>query len=237
MSYWVLLVVLVVAMTSKAFVFSTPLQIVFTDQPKHISIGSEVHLTCAVSGGSDPHTNWISATGLLPLNSHITNNGQTLVIMNFKAADNGQYICVTSDGQQFAHHKFTLHACNSGTHPFTIHPITLSTSTHPTTTYGWTNTHGPYLPQFRPIVVNPPNYQYGDDVNITCVVDYYPHPSDTLGWNFMVDVKHVPSNIDQVHGMNSVTLMIKCLSLENIGEYRCLALIGMTKHFILQPPN
>lgn len=82
------------------------------------------------------------ATGLLPLNSHITNNGQTLVIMNFKAADNGQYICVTSDGQQFAHYKFTLHACNSGTYPFTIHPITLSTSTHPTTTYGWTNTHG-----------------------------------------------------------------------------------------------
>ena len=69
------------------------------------------------------------------MNSHITNNGQTLVIMNFKAADNGQYICVTSDGQQFAHHKFTLHACNSGTHPFTIQPITLTTPTPPTTIF------------------------------------------------------------------------------------------------------
>ena len=42
------------------------------------------------------------------------------------------------------------------------------------------------MPQTKPIVVNPLNYQYGDDVNITCVVDYNPHPSDTLGWNFMV---------------------------------------------------
>ena len=43
----------------------------------------------------------------------------------------------------------------------------------------------PYF-SFRPIVVNPINYHYGDDVNITCAVDFYPHPSDTLGWNFMV---------------------------------------------------
>lgn len=45
---------------------------------------------------------------------------------------------------------------------------------------------GPPYFSFRPIVVNPINYHYGDDVNITCAVDFYPHPSDTLGWNFMV---------------------------------------------------
>ena len=39
-----------------------PLQIVFTDQPNQITIGSEVHLTCVVGGGNDPHVTWISVS-------------------------------------------------------------------------------------------------------------------------------------------------------------------------------
>lgn len=42
------------------------------------------------------------------MNSHITNGGQTLVFTNYDVRDNGQYICVASDGHQFAHHIFTL---------------------------------------------------------------------------------------------------------------------------------
>lgn len=45
--------------TNELFLEIAPLQIVFTDQPSRIIIGSDVHLTCAVRGGNDPHTTWI----------------------------------------------------------------------------------------------------------------------------------------------------------------------------------
>lgn len=52
------------------------------------------------------------------------NEGKTLVITHFDVTNNGQYICVTSDGFQFAHHVFTVN----------LHPATVTTTTLPTTT-------------------------------------------------------------------------------------------------------
>nr|XP_022307006.1 uncharacterized protein LOC111113201 [Crassostrea virginica] len=121
-----------------------PLQIIFTDQPNQITIGSEVHLTCVVSGGNDPHVTWISPTGLLPVNSHITNGGRTLLITNYDVTENGQYICVASDGQEFANHVFTLSAQHTETHPTATTSTTTTTSpttTAPTTTTTSATTH------------------------------------------------------------------------------------------------
>ncbi|XP_022307008.1 uncharacterized protein LOC111113202 [Crassostrea virginica] len=121
-------------------VTADPLQIVFTDQPNQITIGSEVHLTCVVGGGNDPHVTWISPTGLLPVNSLIANGGRTLLITNYDITDNGQYICIASDGQEFANHVFTLNAQHSESHPTTMTSTT--TTTHPkTTTMTTTTTH------------------------------------------------------------------------------------------------
>ena len=70
----------------------------------------------------------VEVTGLLPLNSHITNGGRTLVITNYDVTDNGQYICVASDGQEFAHHIFTLNDMHPETYPWTT-LLTSSTTT------------------------------------------------------------------------------------------------------------
>ncbi|XP_062606392.1 peroxidasin homolog pxn-2-like [Saccostrea cucullata] len=101
------------------------LQIIFTDQTYHIEIGAEVRLTCVVIGGNNPHVTWISPKGQLPPNTMTEHNGQTLIISGFDTADIGQYICVASDGLQFANHVFTV-ALSSTT---TIKHTTEETST------------------------------------------------------------------------------------------------------------
>ncbi|XP_078327826.1 uncharacterized protein LOC111113211 isoform X2 [Crassostrea virginica] len=142
---------------------ATPLQIVFTDQPSRIIIGSEVHLTCAVRGGNDPHTTWIPATGLLPLNSHITNGGRTLVITNYDVTDNGQYICVASDGREFAHHIFTLNNMHPETYPWTT--LLRSSTTTPVPIRP-----APGEVRIVSLSVYPDPYHFGDDVELTCRV-------------------------------------------------------------------
>nr|XP_011433709.2 basement membrane-specific heparan sulfate proteoglycan core protein-like [Crassostrea gigas] len=194
--------------------YAGPLQIVFTDQPSHITVGSEVHLTCVVSGGSSPHTTWISPTGLLPPNSHMINEGKTLVITHFDVTNNGQYICVTSDGFQFAHHVFTVNL-----HPATVTTTTLSTTTthaHKTPTY--TAVYGP--PSIVSVVIRPTFYQYGDDVEMACAVESNPD-YDQLGWNMLTAPSLIPSNLHLNYTANKVTLHINGLKREDIGDYEC----------------
>ncbi|XP_048749800.2 mucin-2-like [Ostrea edulis] len=101
----VLLIVLIIPAVVRAV---NQLQIIFTDQTHNIQKGSEVRLTCVVSGGNNPNLTWISTKGQLPLNSVTENNGQTLVISGFDMMDNGQYLCVASDGLHFASHMFSV---------------------------------------------------------------------------------------------------------------------------------
>lgn len=61
----------------------------------------------------------------------MTNQGKTLVITNYDVTNNGQYICVTSDGFQFAHHVFTV----------SLHTETTTTTTRSTTHAHKTTTH------------------------------------------------------------------------------------------------
>lgn len=61
----------------------------------------------------------------------MTNQGKTLVITNYDVTNNGQYICVTSDGFQFAHHVFTV----------SLHTETTTTTTRSTTHAPKTTTH------------------------------------------------------------------------------------------------
>ncbi|XP_065925362.1 neuronal cell adhesion molecule [Magallana gigas] len=213
--------------------YADPLQIVFTDQPSQIMVGSEVHLTCVVSGGSSPHTTWISPTGLLPPNSHMTNEGKTLVITHFDVTNNGQYICVTSDGFQFAHHVFTV-ILNSGT----------TTTTTPTTTRSTTHAHktthtAPRPPTILSTEVQPTNYHYGDDVELICRVESNP-PSDQLGWNMMTDPSRIPANINLVYGTDMVKVHIKHLTAENIEQYQCFVQNSFGSDFqtlSLHPPK
>jgi hypothetical protein len=65
----------------------------------------------------------------------MTNNGQTLIIPNFDESDNGQYICVASDGQQFANHRFNVHLTAGPSTTATHLPVTHKTThSHHTTT-------------------------------------------------------------------------------------------------------
>ncbi|XP_078327825.1 hemicentin-1-like [Crassostrea virginica] len=223
-----------------------PLQIIFTDQPNQITIGSEVHLTCVVSGGNDPHVTWISPTGLLPVNSHITNGGRTLLITNYDVTENGQYICVASDGQEFANHVFTLSAQHTETHPTATTSTTTTTSpttTAPTTTTTSATTHSathaPRPPTVLSMVVHPTNYHYGGDVHIVCTVESNP-PHTMLGWNMMTDPNHIPSNIHLNYGTNKVTVNIKHLTDANIGKYQCFVRNSLgqdAQSFLLHPPK
>ena len=81
-------------------------------------------------------------TGLLPVNSHITNGGRTLLITNYDVTDNGQYICIASDGQEFANHVFTLSAQHTDTHPTATTSTTTTTTTASTSTTTHSATHG-----------------------------------------------------------------------------------------------
>lgn len=212
------------------FSYAGPLQIVFTDQPSHITVGSEVHLTCAISGGNNPHTTWISPTGLLPPNSHMTNQGKTLVITNYDVTNNGQYICVTSDGFQFAHHVFTV----------SLHTETTTTTTRSTTHAHKTTTHtAPRPPSILSMEVHPTNYHYGDDVELICRVESNP-PSNQLGWNMMTDPSHIPSNMNLVYGTDVVKIHFKHLTAENIAQYQCVVVnsVGQdVQTFSLLPPK
>uniref|UniRef100_A0A8W8P195 Ig-like domain-containing protein n=1 Tax=Magallana gigas TaxID=29159 RepID=A0A8W8P195_MAGGI len=189
---------------------------------------AEVHLTCVVSGGSSPHTTWISPTGLLPPNSHMTNEGKTLVITHFNVTNNGQYICVMSDGFQFAHHVFTV-SLNSGT-------TTRATTTH----VNKTTTHtAPRSPTILSTEVHPTNYHYGDNVELICRVESNP-PPDQLGWNMMTDPSRIPANINLVYGTDMVKVHIKHLTAENIEQYQCFVQNSVGSDFqtfSLHPPK
>ncbi|XP_048750354.2 uncharacterized protein LOC125662216 [Ostrea edulis] len=224
---------LLVIAAANSFAQGNVMQIVFTDEPTHITRGSEVHLTCLVTGGNDPHITWISPTGLLPLNAHMINDGRTLAFTNFDDSDNGQYICIASDGQQFANHIFNVRLNPA---PLTT-PSSLNTGPSTTTSSPHTTTHSPIThkpthshyhtttvqrgpPHITSIVFKPPNYRYGDDVQLTCHVESHP-AYDNLGWNMLTDPSRIPANVHLTQDTNSVTVEITNFQRQNEVKYQC----------------
>ncbi|XP_062600824.1 MAM domain-containing glycosylphosphatidylinositol anchor protein 2-like [Saccostrea cucullata] len=138
--------VLIILQVTLSFVASQQdltyqLKIIFTDQPKYIVRGSEVHLTCVLTGGNQPHLTWISPLRTLPEKCRTENGGSTLIIPNYEESDNGQYICVASDGQRFANHVFTLNMNDHRTSTSTeLTTMTTTTSTTMKTTIPTTAT-------------------------------------------------------------------------------------------------
>ena len=75
----------------------------FTKQPNSSGSitraeGSDVVLTCEVSGAQNLAYKWKRVTESLPSSARSSNGGRNLTIYNIKKHDEGQYFCEVSNG-------------------------------------------------------------------------------------------------------------------------------------------